>query len=314
MNAVQRIADKIMPQGLSGFKRGDWHFSLATLQHLKYRPFLIVLLMTAAAYLAVGIFYKALSLSLMKTQTGAVVLEPAAKKDAAIREPLESYKVVVDRNLFASTDKIFGDKQVAEKASQPDISTLFDLKGTVAGDGPYGFAILEDKSAKKQRLYKVGDSLGGGKVARILRNAIVVRVGDEEKTLKIAETKEEPILTPHRGFVQTLPRSAAGSIAVNRSEVEDGMKNVGQLLSQAQIRPYFTQGAPDGFLITNIRPGSLYQKLGLANGDIIQGIDGRPIKTADDMMAFYNTLKDASSVSLDIKRQGRSDKLNYVFR
>jgi general secretion pathway protein C len=280
----------------------------------------MILFMTMIAYFAVGIFYKVLSLSLSRTQAGVAAVETAAGKGPAAGEPVESYKVIMDRNLFGSTDKVFTEKQLAVNAPPPppDITTLFDLRGTVAGDAKYGFAILEDKGKRKQGLYKVGDSLGGGKITKILRNSIVVKIGEEEKTLKIAETKEAPIVPPP-GIVGQAPpmlpvAGPSGTITVNRSDLNEGLKDIGSMLSQAQVRPYFSMGAPDGFMVSNIRPGSIYQRLGITNGDIIQGVNDRPIKTADDMMQFYNTMKGASNLSLNIRRQGRQEKLNYVFQ
>ena len=78
------------------------------------------------------------------------------------------------------------------------------------------------------------------------------------------------------------------------------------MLSQAQIRPYFNAGVPDGFMVSNIRPGSLYQKMGIADGDIIQEVNNRKIQTADDVMGLLNTIKSGAAMSLTIKRRGKS--------
>ena len=86
------------------------------------------------------------------------------------------------------------------------------------------------------------------------------------------------------------------------------------MLRQAQIRPYFNAGVPDGFMISNIQAGSLYQKMGVVDGDIIQGVNNRPIRTADDMMELFNTIKSGAGMSLSIKRRGNPETLNYQFR
>jgi type II secretory pathway component PulC len=52
----------------------------------------------------------------------------------------------------------------------------------------------------------------------------------------------------------------------------------------------------------------------LADGDIIQGINNKQVKTADDMVEFYNMLKSGSNINLKIKRQGKQESLNYVFQ
>jgi len=85
-------------------------------------------------------------------------------------------------------------------------------------------------------------------------------------------------------------------------------------LRQAQVRPYFSGGIPDGFMVSNIRQGGIYQKMGLIDGDILQGINNRKMQSADDMVMLYNTLKSGSQMSIKIKRQGKEEILNYDFK
>jgi general secretion pathway protein C len=105
-----------------------------------------------------------------------------------------------------------------------------------------------------------------------------------------------------------------GTVTVDRSEISSALANMGTLLRQAQVRPYFKGGVPDGFMITNITPGSLYQRMGIANGDILQSVDGRKVQTADDMMSFLSTLQGSSGMAISLQRGGKPQKLNYQFR
>ena len=150
----------------------------------------------------------------------------------------------------------------------------------------YGFAIVEEKGTQKQRLVKAGDVVAGAKVIRIKRNAIDLLVDDQERTLKMVETKEGPILPPPAVAAPPASPSASGATVISRSEIDAGLQDMGSLLRQAQIRPYFNAGVPDGFMISNIRPGSLYQKMGIVDGDIIQEVNDRKIRTADDVMGL----------------------------
>jgi general secretion pathway protein C len=98
---------------------------------------------------------------------------------------------------------------------------------------------------------------------------------------------------------------------VSRNEIDAGLQDMGTLLRQAQVRPYFNAGVPDGFLITNIQAGSLYRRMGIMDGDIIQKINDKPIQTADDMTGLLNTLKSSPNISLTIKRRGNQETLHY---
>jgi general secretion pathway protein C len=292
---------------------GYFHFSLSDFRGLVSRRTLTLMLMAILLYQAVGIFYKVLTIQIvrMKPATAAVIKAPDLVE--AVREPLAAYKVIQERNLLGTTNKTFAEIQ-AEKPVEvkQDVGVLIDLKGTVAGESEYGFAFVEDKKDKKQVLVKVGDMIAGGKVIRINRNSIDLLVGNQERNVKMAEAKESPILPPPAVEAGAqLPSPAADSVALNRSDINAGFQDMGSMLRQAQIRPYFNAGAPDGFMISSIRSGSLYQKMGIANGDIIQGINGNSIRTADDMVKLYNTMKSGSNVALSIKRRGKAETLNY---
>lgn len=313
---------KMLTERLKAFKRIELRSALKSLAAVNYTPFAVIFFMAVMTYLSVGILYKVIGITLINARPEKAAQAATEAKSLIAGAPIGSYQIIIERNLFGTTDKLFAYRQTGEKAAgaPDDVLGMFDLRGTVAGDGRYAFAVMEDKTKRKQALYKIGDHVGSGKLVRILRNSVVVQIGGENRTLKIAETKETSIVgpTPIAQAPMAAPpfsgNAPPGSTPVNRSEINDGLKNIGSMLSQANIRPYFSMGAPDGFLITNIRAGSIYQKLGIANGDVIQGINDRPIKTADDMMQFYNTIKSASNVTLNIKRQGRPERLNFVIR
>jgi general secretion pathway protein C len=288
-----------------------FHFSLSDLRGLVSRRTVILALMAVFLYLGVGIFYKALTLQIirMKPAPAAEVKAPAAA--AAVREPADFYRAIPERNLFGTTTKTVADKQAGP--AQQDIALLIDLKGTVAGETKYGFAIIEEKGTRKQRLVKAGDVIAGAKVVRINRNTVDLLVEDQERTLKMSETKEAPIFPPPPAGAAA-PTVPAGSLVVNRSEIGSGLQDMGSMLRQAQVRPYFNAGVPDGFMVSNIQAGSLYQKMGIVDGDIIQGVNNRKIQTADDMMELYNVIKSGAGMALSIRRRGNPETLNYQFR
>lgn len=296
----------------------DWahyfRFSFSDFQGLFSRRTVILTLMAVLLYEATGVFYKALTLQLLRMTPSPAAEATAPLPAIATREPIEAYHTILERNVFGTATQTTDDKQAENKPQrQQDISLFFDLRGTVAGEGKYGFAVIEDKKTRKQRLVKTGDVVSGARVVRIKRNSLDVLIDDQERTLKIAERTEAPIVPPAGDKTPVAPVASGGAITVNRSEIAAALADMGSMLRQAQVRPYFKAGVPEGFLITNIHPGSLYQRMGIANGDIIQGVDGRRIQTADDMMSFLNTLKEASGTVLSLQRGGKQQTLNYQF-
>jgi len=300
----------------------DWahyfRFSFSDIQGFFSRRTIILTLMAVLLYQTVGVFYQALTLQLLRMAPLPALEIQTPTAVAVLREPLDAYRVIAERNIFGTNEKTIEEKQAENRpAPQQDIALLFDLRGTVAGDAKRGFAVIEEKSSHKQRLVKIGDVISGARVLRIKRNALDVLVNDQERTLKMTDKTEAPVL-PAAGVqpLPALPAAAApgGTTVVSRTEISAALADMGSMLRQALVRPYFKGGVADGFMITNIQPGSMYQRLGIVNGDIIQGVDGNRIKTADDMISFLNTLKGASGATLSLQRGGKSQTLSYQFR
>ncbi|HKK90012.1 MAG TPA: PDZ domain-containing protein, partial [Desulfobacteraceae bacterium] len=101
------------------------------------------------------------------------------------------------------------------------------------------------------------------------------------------------------------------NITLDRSLVDRSMGNINTLMKQVRIRPHFSGGKPDGMLLYGIKHDSLFKKMGLRNGDIIMGVDGKKIRSVDDALALYQNLKNASGVDMQIKRRGRLKEINY---
>lgn len=290
----------------------DWqrfpHFSLSDFRGLISRRTAILVLTAVILYQATGILYSILMLQLIRTRP--VPTAPERSTASPARETQDAYRIIPERNLFGTTAGAMTDRQTGA-LQQQETALPIELRGTVAGEAMYGFAIIEEKGSRKQRLVKAGDTLLGVQVLRIKRNAIDLLVNNRERTLKIVETKEGPILPP---YPAAAPGVAPGTTILSRSEIDEKLQDMGSLLRQALVRPYFTAGVPDGFLISNIRPGSLYTKMGMMDGDIIQEVNHQKIQTADDVMGLLNTIKSGSSLSVTVKRQGNLSTLNYQFQ
>ena len=85
-------------------------------------------------------------------------------------------------------------------------------------------------------------------------------------------------------------------------------------MSKVRVRPYFKNGKPEGFKISSIKKGSLFQTMGFKDADIIKGLNGHEIHTAEDIMRLYSTLKDSNFFSIEIVRNNQTKILNYKVR
>jgi general secretion pathway protein C len=87
-----------------------------------------------------------------------------------------------------------------------------------------------------------------------------------------------------------------------------------KLMTQIRVVPNFTDGQPDGFKIFAIRPGSLFAKIGLQNGDVLKRVNGVEIQGPEQAFEAYQRLKDETSIQIDLVRRNENKTLNYEVR
>lgn len=265
------------------------------------------------SFLAVDLFYTIIGVQLSGKHTPdiGVPRPPAVMKQG--KPPIDYFSPLVERNLFASSEHGQITQEIKEEGLEnlEPTSLKITLLGTVVGSEEDSFAIIEEKEGKKQALYKVGDSIQSAVVKGILRGKVILTVQGQDRILTI---EEEAASRRTSEVARKEPIREGESIAVNRSEVEESLKNVHQLLSQARVRPHFSGGKPDGLAIASIKRGSIFEKLGLKNGDIVKGLDGNDIKSPDDVLQMYKKLTLGSEVAIEIERAGEKQTLNYTFR
>jgi general secretion pathway protein C len=271
----------------------------------------------AIVYGGVDAFYRVVRAELMQVHVDQIDIEGAPDNEGYRNPPLSQYRVIDERNLFGLPDK------TPEAVKEPEIEALeptslkLALLGTAAGDPESSVAIIRELDKNREGLFREGDSVQDAVIRRILRGRVVLRVGDKDEILTMEESqaKKSQARGKARGPSRRpqVPEGDEGTIRLSGSELDSSLQNVNTLLSQVRIRPHFKDGRADGLAIHQIRSGSIFSRLGLRNGDIVQGIDDRRIQSPADIISVYRRLESGSPISLTINRRGQQRTLNYVF-
>jgi len=137
---------------------------------------------------------------------------------------------------------------------------------------------------------------------------VIVRNGVRESL--VMKDVEAPPGAISLGQGPVVQPEGAGRQVVDRAQLQ---KQLGrpEFLSQALIVPNPDGG---GFLVRQVQSGSLYEKLGLRQGDVIRTVNGQPLTNMDDVMRLYQQFGTAQRVLVDVQRQGRSETLYYDMR
>ncbi|MBI5502007.1 MAG: hypothetical protein HY907_17325 [Deltaproteobacteria bacterium] len=101
---------------------------------------------------------------------------------------------------------------------------------------------------------------------------------------------------------------------VQRSLINTILDNQDIAMRQARVMPHEENGEVIGFKVYGIRRDSLFGKLGLENGDLIQSINGIPMTGADKALQAYGRLRMADRISVTVTRRGESITMNYNLR
>jgi general secretion pathway protein C len=181
------------------------------------------------------------------------------------------------------------------------------LKGTVACNSSFGFVIIEERDSHKQKLYRLGDKIGSAKLTKITRNTAILKSGEREITLKIKSTIEGSLLSDSPN------RAGPRSFTLSKKTVNENLNDLKSIMSQAVVRPSLNEGVQEGYIISNIAPNSLYEKMGLQNGDIIIDINNKHMQSADDLLQTVNLMQSGSSIAVNVKRNGKIEAINYSF-
>ncbi|OQX64826.1 MAG: hypothetical protein B5M55_05405 [Desulfococcus sp. 4484_242] len=288
-----------------------------------YYTFFNLIILSLTIFVGVNIFYKTARSRVGDVKSGEIPVYQSVDSAPHEKKPLSFFHVITDRNLFGSEEKTTDQMKDEEVEGLEPTSLNVVLLGTVAGDQDNARAVIEDTEKRKQGLYKVGDSIQDAVVKKILREKVILRVGDRDEILTMKEpssAKEEKTKfrrRPDGGYHRAVSPRFSGrqsTIMVSRSDIQESMRNINELLSQARIQPHYRNGNPGGVRISRIQRGSIFSKLGLRNGDVVEEINGNPLTRAEDIFSLYERLKSGDQASLQITRRGRKKTLTYKFR
>ncbi|MBE9547107.1 MAG: PDZ domain-containing protein [Proteobacteria bacterium] len=274
---------------------------------IKHRPIFILIVITILIYLSVDIFYKVVNAKLVSVKAERTITEKVDLHKVIKKPSPDSYKVISERNLFGSSDRVMGGRKQIDLDELESTKLNLALLGTVSGNGKFDYAVIEETDKKKQGLFRVGDTVATATVVNIMRGIVVLRVGDRDEILKMKEG--DPGKKSYKGAV-----SSPKSVTLSKADISHAFKDMNKTLTQVRVRPHFSSGKPDGFMISRIKRGSIFHKMGLKNGDVIQGVNDQPMGSADNMLELYRGLKSGSEIILSIKRRGKQERLKYVFK
>jgi general secretion pathway protein C len=219
--------------------------------------------------------------------------------------PAHDWNVVQDRKPFGVLGKVAA--PVSAAPTPPPSPLMLSLIGTFLTQGQEPYAIIEDKKKNDQDMFLIGDSVfEQATLKKIYLDRVEVERNGKLEVLRLDEIAGNA----GAGIIS----SGSDDFVVEEAELDKGLENLPLLLTQARAVPYFKDGRSIGLRLFAIKTGSLYEKVGLKNGDILKTINGNNLGDISQALKLFEQLKQERSINLTLERDKQEREFKYTIR
>lgn len=237
-----------------------------------------------------------------------LVLTPKAKRmpvEATLLSASPAADVVFSAHLFGHAS---GENSAPE--SQPTTFSNLKLHGVFAAIGSLpAFAILS-VDGKPDQPVKAGTEIAPGMVlATVYPDRVEVRRKGVVERLNLETKAAGPNgVSRDADFRLNVQSRAPNKFSFSRDELNQALQDPKQLKN---LGKFVTRAGWKGLIVEDAPRGSLAEKLGLQQNDVVTQLNGQPVASNEDIGRFYQQLNQAGQVRLIGLRGGKALMLNY---
>ena len=244
---------------------------------------------------------------------------PASRTPARRAPSSKSYDIIVRRNIFDSSAVYNPDVAVPGGGDCRDSSVK--LMATIVADLPeYSSALISVSGGKDSHAqgFVIGDEVAGeGRITSIDQKKVCTDgggclcMGNDGALAKADATGGDPAADADSGITKV----SDTKYLVDQSVVDSAMGNLEMLAAQVHASPHKgPDGQVDGYRLSAIRKGTLLDKLGIKNGDVVKAANGKPLNSTEGAMGAFQSLSSEKSFSFDITRRSQDTTIEYEIR
>ncbi len=195
--------------------------------------------------------------------------------------------------------------QVSDEASSLSINSIV-LKA-IYMMGKDSIIVLAPKSnPMKSKTISIGETFEGYKLKKVFADHAFFMRNYKNYRLYLNLKKGAP------RWKNVDKNADSGEVRrISSSEVKKVMANPTDIWKNIGLREHFTQGKQDGFKVSFVRKGTVFESLGLRIGDVIQKINNQEIKNNAQAFKAYQQFKNAKALKLNILRGNSKMELEY---
>lgn len=251
------------------------------------------------------------------------------------------YNSIISRNIFNSEGKV-GDSELEPTTTKTVSGSLvktdlpYKIIGLIfAGDPYHGLVLLEHQQRKRVKTYVAGDQVeGGATLTEIYEDRVIFDRGGQREYLDVDPFE---LVRSRRKVKKKSQTNALSRIATRPpadTHKEDGFErkgteiriteeykrsmlnpeNLTKILQDAKAVPNLVNGELIGFKLTRIREDSVYEKAGFQNEDVVEEINGIPLRDAAGAIRLLQQMKSSKEIEVRIRRSGTAMDMNVTIQ
>ncbi|PKP98324.1 MAG: type II secretion system protein C [Alphaproteobacteria bacterium HGW-Alphaproteobacteria-13] len=193
------------------------------------------------------------------------------------------------RALFASLDPFF--RTGGQGPASATVTALgLTLHGVNINEATGGGSAIIAGEDGVQTSHAVGEEIAPGVVlAGVAFDHVLLDRGGVREALFLDQSGEAPVAAPP----QPIPAVESGA---------GGELSPAALKAGIAFAPRREDGRVTGLSVQPQGDGGLFRAVGLRPGDVIRGVNGRPVSAADDAAALVQQLTPGARLSLEVER------------
>ena len=240
-------------------------------------------------------------------------------------------KSVLKRNIFNSEGKVPDSDssslgQMASNTSECNKPTLnLKVVGTIYLGGKDSVVTVREANYSQADTYKVSDTIIGYDnvyVVAIEREQMILDNGGSRECYEI----EKKVLSANRPSnysniaankkKKTTRVNEGSSVVLESAWVEKELgTGFSKVIQSARLVPNTADdGRVNGFKIFAIKPGTLFNKVGLRNGDIIQKVNDISLEQVEQGFALYQTFQEDQEIVFNIVRKDSPHTISVMIK
>lgn len=201
--------------------------------------------------------------------------------------------------------------------ANPSLQLLGAMVGKKTGSG---VALVKNLENMQVQAFKEGQNVFGKGVLREVKKDVMMIQDSQGKIYEISskmkKTSQTSIASVSTGYTGGDSYSEPGLKRVgNRTLVDKAYKDeilkkeLPKILMQAASEPVLENGKISGFRLFQFEQNSMYEKIGLKDGDIVTSVHGQPLNNVVRAVQILKGLQNQNQTKVKVLRNGEEIEL-----